>query len=114
MNLREKAKQLQNSLPFMEGREKGDMQRIVNMNAIIRDYGFMEDDKNKEYVAFIIDEDSEHFYFGGQVLTDNMHELEADGYHDEIVKEGLPVFFDKKKSKNGRDYVTVKFYPDEK
>jgi hypothetical protein len=72
ISLKERAKQLQNSLPFMENREKGEMKRIVNMPATIREYGFLQDDKNKTYVCFIIDEDPQNFYFGGQVLTDNM------------------------------------------
>lgn len=113
MSLREAAKALQNSLPFMEGREKGDMKRITNMNCTIRDFGFLQDDKDKEYVCFVIDEDPQTFYFGGQVLTDNMKELENLGYREAINKEGLPTFFGIKLSKNKREYTTVTFYPDE-
>jgi hypothetical protein len=112
ISLKERAKQLQNSLPFMENREKGEMKRIVNMPATIREYGFLQDDKNKTYVCFIIDEDPQNFYFGGQVLTDNMQELENDGYHEEIVANGLPVLFGMKMSKNKKEYVTVTFYPE--
>lgn len=113
MSLREAAKALQNSLPFMDEREKGDMERIVNMDCTIRDYGFLKDDKDKEYVCFIIDEDPQTFYFGGQVLTDNMKELDNLGYHEEINKDGLPVFFGKRTSKNKREYTTVTFYPED-
>lgn len=113
ISLKDRAKQLINSLPFMEGREKGEMKRIVNMNATITDYGFLADDKDKTYVCFKIKEDDQNFYFGGQVLTDDMQELEADGYHEEITKYGLPVYFGLKKSKNNKEYVTVTFYPDD-
>lgn len=114
MSLREAAKALQNSLPFMDGREKGDMKRITNMNCTIREYGFLQDDKDKDYVCFIIDEDPQTFYFGGQVLTDNMQELDNLGYHEEINKDGLPTFFGTKLSKNKREYTTVTFYPEDK
>lgn len=114
MSLRETAKSLQNNLPFMDGREKGDMERIVNMNCTIHDYGFLQDDKDNDYVCFIIDEDPQTFYFGGQVLTDNMHELDNFGYHQAVNDEGLPVFFGKKISKNKREYTTVTFYPEDK
>ena len=114
MSLREAAKALQNSLPFMEGREKGDMKRITNMNCTIRDFGFLQDDKDKEYVCFVIDEDPQTFYFGGQVLTDNIQELENLGYREAINKEGLPVYFGIKLSKNKREYTTVTFYPEDK
>lgn len=111
LSLQERAKLLANSLPFMDGKEKGEMKRIINMPCTIRNYGFMVDEKDKDYVCFTIDEDTQNFYFGGQVLTDNMHELDADGYGEEIEKNGLPVMFESKMSKNKREYTTVQFYP---
>jgi hypothetical protein len=126
-SLRDRAKEMGNSLPIMEGREKGELDRLINTTATIRDYGFLTDESidgqtkiktTKDYVCFIVDEDPQHFYFGGQVLTDNMHEFELDGYHDAIVAEGLPVLFGKKKSKNKGEngvpltYTTVTFYPE--
>jgi hypothetical protein len=118
MSLREVAKSLQNSLPFMEGREKGEMKRLVDGTYTIREFGFLmgEDEKTheeKEYVCFIVDEDKQNFYFGGQVLTDNMHELDNLGYHEEINKEGLPALFGEKQSKHKRNYITVLFYPED-
>ena len=112
MDLRARAKELQNSLPFMEGRTKGEMKRIVGTEVTICDYGFLKDEKEKEYVCFIVREDPETFYFGGKVLTENMQELDADGYKEEITFNGLPVFFDTKMSKNKKEYVTVTFYPE--
>lgn len=112
MSLKDRAKLLINLLPFMEGREKGELDRLVNEKMTIKDFGFMTDEKEKEYVAFVVEEDPQHFYFGGQVLTDNMKELEADGYGDAIRKEGLPVLLGKKMSKSKREYTTVTFYPE--
>lgn len=111
-SLQARAKEMQNSLPFMEGKEKGEMKRIVDMNATIREYGFLKDDQEKEYVCFIIDEDPNNFYFGGQVLTENMRTFEDEGYHEEIVKDGLPVLFGLRMSKKNKEYVTVSFYPE--
>jgi hypothetical protein len=114
-SLKERAKQFSTLLPHMEGKEKGEMERLHGSVVTINEYGFLTDNtdgKEKDYVCFTVAEDPQHFYFGGQVLTDNMKELEADGYHEEIVKEGLPVLFEKKKSKNKREYTTVTFYPE--
>lgn len=111
-DLRARALELQNSLPFMEGRKKGEMQRIVGTTVTITDYGFLQDENEKEYICFVVKEDPENFYFGGAVLTDNMKELDTDGYKEEITFNGLPVFFDKKMSKNKKEYVTVTFYPE--
>jgi len=113
LNLRDRAKQLENSLPFMEGREKGEMKRIIGMNVTIREFGFLEDAKKKtDYVCFIVDEDPQNFYFGGQVLTEDMKELEKDGYTEAIKTEGLPVLFGLRTSKDKNEYVTVSFYPE--
>jgi hypothetical protein len=113
ISLKERAKQFDNSLPFMEGREKGEMKRITDEPFTITDYGFLKDEDDKEYVCFVVKEDPQYFYFGGQVLTENMQELEEGGYHEEISKEGLPVLFGTKISKKSkREYVTVSFYPE--
>lgn len=113
MSLKEFAKSLQATLPFMDGREKGDMKRITDMNCTIREYGFLTDEKDKEYVCFIIDEDPQTFYFGGQVLTDNMREITDNGFQADVYNDGLPVFFGKRISKNKREYTTVTFYPED-
>jgi hypothetical protein len=114
-SLRDRAKEFSTLLPLMENREKGDVTRLLDTPMTIIDYGFLidsEDGQEKDYVCFIVKEDPQNFYFGGQVLTDNMHELEEEGYHEAITKEGLPVLFSKKKSKNKREYTTVSFYPE--
>jgi hypothetical protein len=114
-SLKERAKEFSILLPFMEGRQKGDMERIIDMPVTIKEYGFLHDTTDghdKDYVCFTVAEDPQNFYFGGQVLTDNMHDLDSEGYHDAIVAEGLPVLFEKKKSKNKREYTTVTFYPE--
>jgi hypothetical protein len=98
----------------MQGRTKGDLDGIKDITITIKDFGMMEDG-SKEYVAFTIEEDPNCFYFGGQVLTDNMKKLEADGYGDEIRKEGLPVMLGTKRSKaSNKDYTTCEFYPEPK
>lgn len=111
-SLQDRVKEFSVSLPIMEGREKGEFNRLHGSTVTITDFGFMKDD-DKEYVAFVVKEDPQYFYFGGQVLTENIQELEADGYGDEIRKSGLPVLFNTKKSKNKREYTTVEFYPAE-
>lgn len=109
------AKLLENNLPFMEGREKGDMNTLVGEVVTIIEYGFLDDGKNnKEYVCFVTAENPTEFFFGGQVLTDAMQSFENDGYHEVIVADGLPVLIGKKTSANKRDYITAKFFPEEK
>lgn len=111
-SLRDRAKEFSVQLPFMEGREKGDAKELIGQVCTIADYGFLKGDDNREYAVFITRERSKSFYFGGTVLTDQLAQLEAEGYHDAIVDEGLPMLMTEKKSKNNRSYVNVEFYPE--
>ncbi len=111
-SLKDRAKEFSVQLPFMDGRDKGDVKELVGTVNTITDYGFLKGDDNKEYVVFIVKERSKQFYFGGTVLTDQMQQLEAEGYREEIVAEGLPLLMTEKKSKNNRSYVNVEFYPE--
>ncbi len=111
-SLRDRAKEFSVQLPFMEGREKGDTKELVGQVSTIADYGFLKGDDGREYVVFIVAERSKTFYFGGTVLTDQLQQLEAEGYHEAIVEEGLPMLMTEKQSKNKRSYVNVEFYPE--
>ena len=116
-SLKERAKEFGVQLPFMEGREKGETKELLGVICTIREYGFLpsEDDNGnkRDYAVFIIDEDTKKFYFGGQVITDQLQQLEAEGYHEDINTEGLPMLMTEKKSKNKRTYTSVEFYPED-
>lgn len=109
-SLKDRAKEFSVQLPFMDGRDKGDAKELVGQITTITDYGFLTGD-NGDYAVFITKEHGKKFYFAGGVLTDQLQQLEAEGYHDAIVTEGLPMLLTEKKSKNNRTYVNVEFYP---
>lgn len=112
-SLRDRAKEFSVQLPFMNDREKGDIKELVGQISTIVDYGFLRDEEqNRDYAVFIVRERGKTFYFGGTVLTDQLQQLEAEGYHDEINADGLPMLLTEKKSKNNRTYVNVEFYPE--
>lgn len=111
-SLRDRAKEFSVQLPFMEGREKGDAESLIAQVITIVDYGFLKGDDGRDYAVFITAEHSKLFFFAGAVLTDQLQQLEADGYHDDIILEGLPTLLTKKMSKNKRSYVAVEFYPE--
>lgn len=111
-SLKDRAKEFSIQLPFMEGRDKGDAKELIGTVNTIKDYGFLKGDDDREYAVFIVAERSKTFYFGGTVLTDQLAQLEAEGYHEAIVEEGLPMLMTEKKSKNNRSYVNVEFYPE--
>ena len=59
------------------------------------------DEKGEDYVAFIIEEDTNNFYFGGSVTTDKFKKIDAMGEEvvNAIKEHGMPVVFEAKKSK---------------
>jgi hypothetical protein len=119
-SLKDRAKEFSTVLPFMEGRDKANFQELIDRTVIITDYGFLKDTPDKQYVAFVIKEDDKHFYFGGQVLTDQISQLDKEGFGAEIRRDGLPAKFAEKKAKKPNEqgryniYTSVEFYPEEK
>lgn len=111
-SLKERAKEFSVQLPFMDGRDKGDMKELVGQVSTITEYGFLPNESGEPYVVFIVGERAKTFYFGGSVLTDQLSQLEAEGYHETIVAEGLPMLLTEKKSKNNRTYTAVQFFPE--
>lgn len=111
-SLRERAKEFDILLPFMEGREKGDTDELLGTVNTITDYGFLPNEDGEVYAAFTIKERPNKFYFGGTVITDRLSKLEEEGYHEAIVEEGLPVLMTTKKSKKNRNFTSVEFYPE--
>lgn len=112
-SLRERAREFDVRLPFMEGRTKGDTKELLGQDSTIREYGFLPNEAGEVYAVFIVDERSDKFYFGGTVITDRLVKLEEEGYHEAIVAEGLPVRMAEKKSKNNRNFINVEFFPED-
>lgn len=111
-SLRERAREFSVQLPLMEGREKGDTSELLGQVSTINEYGFLPNENGEAYAVFTVKERPTKFYFGGTVLTDRLSRLEAEGYHEAIVEEGLPILMTEKKSKNKRSYTNVEFYPE--
>lgn len=112
-SLRERAKEFDARLPFMEGRDKGDTKELLGQDSTINEYGFLPNEAGEPYAVFTVKERPSKFYFGGSVITDRLIKLEEEGYHDAIVAEGLPVRMTEKKSRNNRTFVNVVFFPED-
>lgn len=111
-SLRERAKEFDVRLPFMEGREKGETKELLGTVNTICDYGFLPNENGEVYACFIVKERSDKFYFGGTVITDRLTQLEEEGYREAILAEGLPVLMTEKKSRNNRNFTNVEFFPE--
>lgn len=111
-SLKERAKEFSVRLPFMDGREKGDNKDLIGTVSTINAYGFLPNENGEAYCVFTVKERSKTFYFGGEVLTDRLTQLDVEGYREAIETEGLPILMTEKKSKNNRTYTNVEFFPE--
>jgi len=112
-SLKERAAQLSATLEIMEGRDKAEMDNLIGQHVTINDFDFLAGDKGEDFAVFTIAEMPQVFFFGGGVISDHLKTLENDGYKDAIKVEGLPVKFEKKKSKNNRFYVNAILFPED-
>ena len=111
-SLKDRAREFSVRLPFMDGKDKGDAKELIGQISTITDYGFLPNESGEVYAVITVAERPKKFYFGGAVLTDRLSQLEEEGYHDEIIESGLPILMTEKRSKNGRNYTNVEFYPE--
>lgn len=109
MSLKERVKNLGVAIKLAEGREKGDLEDLIGETITINNAEMVYLDTDS-YVAFTVEEDDKKFYFGGQVLTQDLSTLLEEGYLDEIKKCGLPVILTREKSrKTGNKYTKVTY-----
>ena len=104
-------------IPFMEGRTLAkDFKDILGVVVKITDYGFINGDDG-EYTVFIVEDNDKEFFASGKVLTQDLHTLEdkigVEEFKAAVKEEGLEVLFGRKKSKNNREYTTVKLFPND-
>lgn len=111
-SLKERVKDFGANLELMEGRTKGKNEEIADKVVTIVDYGFLSGSEG-EYVAYIVKEIDDSFFFGGMVLTEALKQLEAEGYKEAIKSEGLRIRLKEQKSKKGRTYFAVEFEPND-
>lgn len=111
-SLKERAKEFDVRLPFMEGKDKGETRELLGTVNTIVEYGFLPNDSGEVYACFVVKERPGKFYFGGQVITDRLVQLDEEGYHEAITLEGLPVLMSEKRSRNGRNFTNVEFFPE--
>lgn len=94
-------------IPFMEGRDKGNLSDMLNRELHIIDYGFIHGDDG-DYAVMAFAEDDERFYFGNSIITEMLREVEGDGMKEELSYQ--PIRFEQRVSRNGRrTYTTYVF-----
>ena len=94
-------------IPFMEGREKGNLRDMLERPLHIVDYGFIEG-KDGRFAVIAFKEDADRFYFGNSIVTEMLEEVDADGMRDELAQQAIQ--FDLRVSKErGQEYMAFDF-----
>ena len=93
-------------IPFMDNADKGDIRDILNEKVHIADFGFIKNDEG-DYGVIRLAEHEGVFYFCNQVITDMLHQVEADDMKEELAKQ--VIVFSTATSKKGREYIRFEF-----
>ena len=93
-------------IPFMENREKGNMQDILDEPLHINGFGFIKG-KNGDFACISLSEYPDKFYFANSIITDMLKEVQKDGMEEELMYQ--PIVFSMRTSKDGNDYMTFTF-----
>lgn len=94
------------AVAFMEGREKGDKSEILDEVLYFEDFAFINGENGECAVAIFTDKPN--FYFMNSVVTDMLHEIDADGMREELKEQ--PIRFTMRENQKGtREYLAFEF-----
>ena len=93
-------------VPFMDGADKQEIASILGQQVHIEDFGFINGN-NGEFGVIKLAEYPGKFFFVNAITTEMLRTVQADEKKSELANE--PIVFEKRSSKNGRDYVSYTF-----
>lgn len=114
--LKELAKEQNGTKESFIGRTGEKIDSILGKVVTLRDYEHRSKKKGNNYehfVAFIVDEDTEHYYNGGTKMKDFITKVEEENMVEDLQREGVPILMKKTKTSNGNTFTNITFYPPE-
>lgn len=114
--LKELAKEQNGTKESFIGRTGEKIDSILGKVVTLRDYEHRSKKKGNNYehfVAFIVDEDTEHYYNGGAKMKDFITKVEEENMVEDLLREGVPMLMKKTKTSNGNTFTDITFYPPE-
>lgn len=114
--LKELAKEQNGTKETFIGRTGEKIDSILGKVVTLRDYEHRSKKKDSNYehfVAFIVDEDKEHYYNGGTKMKDFISKVEEENMVEDLQREGVPILMKKTKTSNGNTFTDITFYPPE-
>lgn len=114
--LKELAKEQNGTKETFIGRTGEKIDSILGKVVTLRDYEHRSKKKGNNYehfVAFIVDEDKEHYYNSGTKMKDFITKVEEENMVEDLQREGVPILMKKTKTSNGNTFTDITFYPPE-
>lgn len=114
--LKELAKEQNGTKETFIGRTGEKIDSILGKVVTLRDYEHRSKKKGNNYdsfIAFIVDEDKEHYYNGGTKMKDFITKVEEENMVEDLQREGVPILMKKTKTSNGNTFTNITFYPPE-
>ncbi|WAX11882.1 hypothetical protein CI644P5_00013 [Clostridium phage CI644P5] len=114
--LKELAKEQNGTKESFIGRTGEKIDSILGKVVTLRDYEHRSKKKGNNYdsfIAFIVDEDKEHYYNGGTKMKDFITKVEEENMVEDLQREGVPILMKKTKTSNGNTFTNITFYPPE-
>lgn len=94
-------------IPFMDNRDKGSNDDILDKPLHIVDFGFITT-KYGDCAVVIFKEDAEKFYFLNSIITDVLHHIESDDMRSKLADQAI-VFTKKWNKDETAQYMTFEF-----
>lgn len=114
--LKELAKEQNGTKETFIGRTGEKIDSILGKVVTLRDYEHRSKKKGNNYehfIAFIVDEDKDHYYNGGTKMKDFISKVEEENMAEDLQREGVPILMKKTKTSNGNTFTNITFYPPE-
>lgn len=114
--LKELAKEQNGTKETFIGRTGEKIDSILGKVVTLRDYEHRSKKKGNNYeqfIAFIVDEDKEHYFNGGTKMKAFISKVEEENMVEDLQREGVPILMKKTKTSNGNTFTDITFYPPE-
>ena len=94
-------------IPFMEGREKGNLRDLLGKELHIEDFGFING-KDGKFAVMMFAEDADKFYFGNSIVTEMLETVDEDGMRKELAEQVIVFTMRVSKDRN-QEYMAFDF-----
>ena len=94
-------------IPFMDGRDKGEREEILDKPLHMVDFGFIRGNDG-EFAVMAFSEYPKKFFFGNSIVTEMLKKVNADSMKSHLAEQTI-TFTLKKSKESNREYMAFRF-----